>query len=502
MPSDSVASFLDLARDQGLLPRDQVEDLFRQPDMPQSDLLALCGFLEKRGVLTAYQAEKIRNGQGQEITFAGYPILGELGPCPGGTAYKASHPSLRTPLIVRRLRADWLAPSDNLSAYLQRAQAAAPIVHPNLAHLLDAGVSQDEAFVVIEPFEGGNLEKLIADIGPMPAALAAEYARQVAQGLESAHTRGIAHGDVRPTNILVGPIVASSRLREDGTPRMRPAPGATVKLMELGLVPHRTAFDEYSPPERATQSTPTTAADVYMLGASMYYLLTGKTLATTAPLASLRPDLPSGFAAFVTEMLSPNPADRPRIRDCVTAFKALSKGQAPPVRTADSGELKLTTLASSDVELVEAEPIPMDLVPAEHEPAPAEFANFDHDPHLHPAQPFAVPEMAWAQPAPMEFVPAAIDAGAYAAAPMASPAHGEANATAASAESKPAKPSNRKQMYIWIGIGLFLNLIAAPIIWFYVIKGTSEPEPDSNTPTPVQKKPAPKPKPNKPQSGS
>jgi len=494
MTSDSVASFLDLARDQGLLPREQVEELFRQPDMPQNDLRALCGFLEKRGVITAFQAERIRNGRGEELTFAGYPILGELGPCPGGTAFKASHPSLRTPLIVRRLRADWLAPSDNLSAYVQRAQAAAPITHPNLAHLLDAGVSQDDAFAVLEPFDGGNLESLIADIGPMPANLAADYARQVAQGLEAAHTRGISHGDIRPFNMCAGPIVASSRLRDDGIPRMRPAPGATVKLMELGLTPLRTSTEPYSPPERANESTPSPAGDVYMLGASLYYLLTAKTPAEMAPLAALRPDLPAPLVDLISAMMSQKSGVRPRIRECVVAFQALAKGQVPPVNIPDSGEVTLTPANAGEIELVSADAA---LLHAEHEPAPAEFADFDHEPHF--SQPFAVPSAAWGQPAPAEFVPAAFDASAYAT-PKASPSSGSQK----SAEPRPApapKRSNRQLLYMWLGAGLFLQL-AAVVIWYFVFKSAADPEPEPNTPVPVQKKPAAKPKPNKPQSGS
>lgn len=497
MTSDSVASFLDLARDQGLLPREQVEDLFRQPDMPHTDLQALCGFLEKRGVLTHYQAEKIRNGQGYELTFAGYPILGEYGLCPGGTAFKGSHPSLRTPLIVRRLRADWLAPSDNISAYVQRAQAAAPITHPNLGQLLDAGVSQDEAFVVLEPFDGGDLDSLIADIGPMPATLAADYGRQVALALDAAHSRGILHGDVHPGNIVAGPVVASSRLRADGTPRMRPAPNAIVKLMELGLVPMRaTATGEYSPPERATTSSATAAGDVYMLGGSLYYLLTAKSPASIAPLVALRPDVSAPFVMLVEEMMAQVPTDRPSIAQCVQALQSLAKGQIPPPRKPDSEEVKLTALTPGEVELVSAEPGEVNLVPMSHETAPAEFA--DHS-DVMPAS-FAPPQFAdannyWGQPAtaPAEFVPTGFDASHYAAA-------------APQADTPPREPrlapapkrSNRQQLYMWIGAGLILQ-IAAVVIWYFVIRGTSEPEPENNTPAPT-KKVVPKPKPNKPQS--
>src|SRR5471032_1145915 len=98
MPSESIASFLDLARENRILQPEDVDAIYRQPDVPQHNLAALCDFLQLRGVLTRYQSDAIRSGKGYELNFAGYPILEEIGPCPGGTAYKGTHPSLRTPV--------------------------------------------------------------------------------------------------------------------------------------------------------------------------------------------------------------------------------------------------------------------------------------------------------------------------------------------------------------------------------------------------------------------
>ena len=169
MPSDSVTSFLDHARASRLILPDQVDDLIRRPDVPRENLAAVCDLLRDRGVLTAYQADLIRSGRMAELTFAGYPVVGELGPCPGGTAFRALHPSLRTPIVLRRILPNWVEAGDNLSAYVQRAQAACPVVHLHLANLLDAGVYQDEPFVTLEPFDSADLLALVTDIGPMPA---------------------------------------------------------------------------------------------------------------------------------------------------------------------------------------------------------------------------------------------------------------------------------------------------------------------------------------------
>src|SRR5436305_1744824 len=106
MPSDSIAGFLDHAQASRVLFPEQVEQLIRQPDIPQSDISALCAYLRDRGVLTQFQADAIREGRGNELSFAGYPVVDVIGPCPGGTAYRALHPSLRTPLVLRRFDAD------------------------------------------------------------------------------------------------------------------------------------------------------------------------------------------------------------------------------------------------------------------------------------------------------------------------------------------------------------------------------------------------------------
>ena len=148
MPSESIAGFLDQAKANRVLIPEQVEQLIRQPDVPQSNLAALCEYLEARGAITRYQADALRTGRGHDLSFAGYPVLDELGPCPGGTAYRALHPSLRTPLELRRYRADALLPLDNPVALVHRARTF-PAPHPNLVLPLDAGVYGDQPYAEV-----------------------------------------------------------------------------------------------------------------------------------------------------------------------------------------------------------------------------------------------------------------------------------------------------------------------------------------------------------------
>lgn len=377
MPSDSIAGFLDQAQAVRVLFPEQIEQLIRQPDIPKSDLSKLCEYLLTRGVLTRFQAEAIRDARGQELNFAGYPIVDELGPCPGGIAYKALHPSLRTPVVLRRLRSDWLAPADNGANFVARARAYGMVHHPNAVPVLDAGFHRDELYVVLEQPTGSvDLDVLTREVGgAMPGFLAAEYARAVASVLRMVHQLGGVHGDVRPANLLVGPLVVKTG--PDGIDHRRPAPDAVIRLAELGLVPRRAPAAQWSqelspylPPERTDEPAFEPGGDIYGLGATLYFLLTGRPpfqaaepadllslirAVQPAPLAELRPDLPPPLIDLVERMMEKEPARRP-----ATAFDVESAlipfcrpGAAPPQPMP-----QVVSPAPAGVDYPEAEAVP------------------------------------------------------------------------------------------------------------------------------------------------
>lgn len=338
MPSESVAGFLDRAQAVRVLHPDQVEQLVRQPDMPHADTGELCEYLLGRGVLTKFQADAIREGRAHELAFGGYPVVDVIGPCAGGTAFRALHPSLRTPLVLRRFAPGAFAPADDANALVARARAYGTIIHPHLLALLDAGVYQGEAYAVLDqPTDAADLEALLKEVGgAMPAFLAAEYGHAIASALRAVHERGGWHGEVRPGLLLVGPL--TTKEAADGTKKRRPAPNATVKLAEAGLVPVRGAgasselpveVVRFLPPERFAGAPPDARGDTYGLGASLYALLTGRApylgdttedvlskmrTSEPTPVAQLRPDLAekhAELAATVMKMIAKNPAERP-----------------------------------------------------------------------------------------------------------------------------------------------------------------------------------------------
>ncbi|HEV3385015.1 MAG TPA: serine/threonine-protein kinase [Gemmata sp.] len=406
MPSDSVAGFLDRAQANRVLFPEQVEQLIRQPDVPQSDLTALCNYLLTRGVVTQFQAAAIRESRGQELNFAGYPVIDEIGPCPGGIAYKVLHPSLRTPLVLRRLKLEWLAPDDSIPEYLNRARSFGMLIHSNVVPLLDAGVYQDEIYLVIDqPSDAAHLEMLIGEVGgAMPGFLAAEYGRYVASALRMAHERGGVHGDLRPENLIVGPLTVKKN--PDGQERRRPAPNAVIRLMELGLVPIRPPATQYQPdiraipylpPERLDSGKPGTRGDIYSLGATLFFLLAGRPpfegsdandllnrvrSVEPTPLAALRPDLPAELTAFVSTMLDKRPEHRPEtaadVMEALAPYCRKGSTQTQPVPLASPASDAISTPVS-DALGVDA--------PTENESQPLDIYEWGAEPGTFPSKP-------------------------------------------------------------------------------------------------------------------
>ncbi|VTR94858.1 serine threonine protein kinase : Serine/threonine protein kinase (Fragment) OS=Rhodopirellula maiorica SM1 GN=RMSM_05438 PE=3 SV=1: Pkinase [Gemmata massiliana] len=355
MPSDSIASFFNDAKANRVLFPDQVEQIIRQPDAPQTDLTALCSYLLEKGVLTQYQADAIREGRGQDLSFANYPVVDKIGPCPGGTAYRALHPSLRTPVVLRRLNTSAFGNSSN-SGVINRARTFGMLPHANLLPLLDAGEYRGEAYAVLDqPTDSTDLGSLLIEIGgAMPGFLAAEYGWAIASALRTIHDRGGWHGEVRPGLIIVGPL--TTKAYPDGTTKRRPAHNAIVKLAETGLIPAHalTAQNSRTPdvlaylsPESVDSNSYDARGDIYGLGASLYLMLAGRAphtantpneLATkihsaeAVPLSKLRPDLPPDLAALVMRMIAKRPEDRPQtaqeVQDVLAPF--CRAGTLPP----------------------------------------------------------------------------------------------------------------------------------------------------------------------------
>lgn len=260
-------------------------------------------------------------------TVGGYPLLDDGTPIPGGVMFASRDPKTGTPCVLRRYRAEWLAPADSLDTFHDRARRAMTVQHPHLTTPRDCGFQGSDVYAVVDPPSGPTLEEHVQTNGPLPAIDAANIIRQAANALKTIHDAGMVHGDVRPSRLTLGSVVV---------------------LMDFGLIPARpsgrdwAAIDPlsrhllgYLPPERVDDGKATPPSDVYGLGATLFFLLASRApytansaadviqaIATTppAPLATLRPDLPPGLAEFTMSLLARNPAERPTAAQVVSGL--------------------------------------------------------------------------------------------------------------------------------------------------------------------------------------
>jgi eukaryotic-like serine/threonine-protein kinase len=225
---------------------------------------------------------------GQQVIRAremGSYRLGELlGKGGMGEVYRATHRMLARPAAIKLIRSEVLGESSAeaakvaVSRFRREADAAATLRSPHTVALYDFGVTEDQTlYFVMELLDGMDLETLIRQKGPLPAARVIYILRQVCESLEEAHRRGLVHRDIKPANIHLGRL----GLRHD-----------FVKVLDFGLVKSEAGrgmehsmetaagvapgTPAYIAPELALGERVDGRADLYALGCVAYYLLTGQ----------------------------------------------------------------------------------------------------------------------------------------------------------------------------------------------------------------------------------
>ena len=263
-----------------------------------------------------------------------YKILGLVGQGGMGAVYKAEHRLMERLVALKVISRSFTANPQAVERFRREVKAAAKLSHANIVTAHDAEQAGDLHFLVMEFVEGVSLDRLVAKQGVPTVPQACGLIRQAALGLQHAHEKGMVHRDIKPANLMVtrrGQIkildFGLARLaREMASPETQAmtadaadSGNATTAGMILGT-------PDYIAPEQAADSRQADIrADIYSLGCTFYFLLTGQPpfpkgtvmqkLAShmhTAPasVAQRRPEIPAEVAAIVERMMRKNPADR------------------------------------------------------------------------------------------------------------------------------------------------------------------------------------------------
>ena len=268
--------FIDLVRKSDVADSKRLDGYLQQLRTPlPTEPPRLAGQLVEAGLLTAYQAEQILQGKWKRFSIGKYRILDQLGKGGMASVFLCEHKIMRRRVAVKVLPSARANDPTALERFYREARAVAALDHPNIVHAYD--IDQDESlhFLVMEYVEGDNLQDIVRQQGPLNVAQACHYIRQTAQGLDHAHQRGMVHRDIKPSNILVD-RKGLVRILDMGLARFfRNDEQTLTKNFDenvLGSV-------DYLAPEQAEDSHDVDIrADIYSLGATFYFLLTGRTM--------------------------------------------------------------------------------------------------------------------------------------------------------------------------------------------------------------------------------
>jgi serine/threonine-protein kinase len=131
-----------------------------------------------------------------------YKIVAKLGEGGMGEVYRAEDSSLGRTVALKFLAAHLLHDAEAKQRFLREARAAAALHHPNICTVYEVGEAEGKAFLAMAYLDGVSLEDRIAR-GPLPLKDALEIGRQIAEGLEAAHEKGVVHRDIKPANVMV-----------------------------------------------------------------------------------------------------------------------------------------------------------------------------------------------------------------------------------------------------------------------------------------------------------
>jgi serine/threonine protein kinase len=319
----SPAEMLAFLSEYGFLAAPQVQQLSGK----HPDAQALARELVGRNWLTPYQANQLLAGRGDDLFLGSYRILDRLGEGGMGQIFKAHHVSMDRTIALKIIPKDRMSDPTAVSRFQREVRAVAKLSHPNIVIAFEVNQVGHTPFLAMEYVEGIDLARLVQQSGPLSIPRACEYIRQAAIGLQHAHERGLVHRDIKPGNLMVtrrdpnGPPVI--KILDFGLARFESDSANAARLTQLGKIVGTVDF--MAPEQAQDPRTADIRADIYSLGCSLFYLLTGKppfpgedavekisarVLGDASSVRQVRPEVSPALERVIAKMMARNAGDR------------------------------------------------------------------------------------------------------------------------------------------------------------------------------------------------
>ncbi|MBN2218400.1 MAG: serine/threonine protein kinase [Pirellulales bacterium] len=375
MAKQRAEDFVNLVRASKLVPEDQLDQALAELQqaaggMPVTNAGQVAIHLVDKRLLTQWQADRLQEGKHKGFFLGKYKLLDHLGTGGMSQVFLAEHMLLQTRRAIKILPKRRVDDTSYLERFYREARAAAALDDPNVVRAYDVDMDPDSGihFLVMDYVEGSDLQAMVKRKGTLDYPAAADYIRQAARGLSHAHKVGLIHRDVKPANLLVDPQ-------------------GVVKVLDLGLAKFSdedkasltVAYDEnvlgtadYLAPEQALNSHGVDGrADIYSLGCTLYYVLTGQppfpegTLPqrimchqkTPPPdIREKRPDAPVDLLKICAKMMAKKPEQRFQkmsdVAKILTRWLVVHGHEKPGDPAADSSSTRLGRAARQAQEMM------------------------------------------------------------------------------------------------------------------------------------------------------
>ena len=339
----TAESFLTGIKQSGLAEPDSIDTLvktLRGEGVDIANSAALADALVSKGVITPWQSEKLLQGKFKGFILGRYKLQNLLGKGEMSSIYLAEHTRMKRLCAIKVLPANKVRDTSYLGRFHREAQAVASLDHPNIVRAYDVDTENEGGveihFLVMEYIVGQDIEKLLENRQQFTVVEAVDYLRQAAEGLSHAHENGLVHRDIKPGNLLVD-SKGVVKLLDLGLARFfrdTVTESLTIKHDEKVL-----GTADYLAPEQAVDSHAVDErADIYSLGCTLYFALTGHPPFTDGtlvqrllahqtkappPINKERADVPESLTAIIEKMMQKRKEDRYQSAADVAA--ALSK---------------------------------------------------------------------------------------------------------------------------------------------------------------------------------
>lgn len=277
-----------------------------------------------------------------------YAIQSKLGHGGMGMVYQATHRLMDRSVALKLVRSDLLATPLAITRFRREVQAAASLHHPHIVTAFDAEEIGGVHFLVMEYVDGRSLDDLIRQKGPLTPQQVITISKQIAQGLHHAHQLGMIHRDIKPSNVMIT-RPGKVKILDFGLARWLGRANDKPQITRTGS--HLGTLMYAAPEQRKSAGEVDAKADLYSLGATMVFLLTGEPPPFKTEETEEQLDLPDGTSPdlrkLIEQLLQHDPANRPAsARAVVDTLNSLTSSSDANIVNPNKG-LRYALLAAS-----------------------------------------------------------------------------------------------------------------------------------------------------------